>query len=101
MGQLNRSRVDLERTSQRLRWALPDPSREEERLAALIRHAQGVMGRGLEQQVERLNGFALQLRSLDPQRTLSRGYTVVQLRDDKQAITSVRQVKGRDRWIST
>ena len=97
MGQLNRSRVDLERTSQRLRWALPDPSREGERLAALIRHTRSVMGRGLEQQAERLNGFALQLRSLDPQRTLSRGYTVVQLRDDKQAITSVRQVKGRDR----
>ncbi len=94
---VSRGRSDLEQAWQRLQWAKPDPSRDRERLAALIKHAQSAFDRGLEQRVERLNGFALQLRSLDANRTLARGYAVVQRRDDKQAITSVRQVKGRDR----
>jgi exonuclease VII large subunit len=96
--------LDVERAAHRLRAALPDPSRERERVAALLRHAQTAVARTLEQRVERLNGFALQLRSLDPRRTLARGYAVVQLREDRagpparrKAITSVRQVKGRDR----
>ncbi len=96
-GQLNRGRVDLERTSQRLRWALPDVSRLAERVGAVWRSAQVAAQRTLEQRSDRLNGFALQLRSLDPKQTLARGYAVVQLRDGKQAVTSVRQVKGRDR----
>jgi len=96
-GQMNRARTDVDQASHRLRWALPDPSRDQERVAALVRHAQGAMSRSLEQRSERLNGFAMQLRSLDPRRTLARGYAVVQLREDKQAITSVHQVKGRDR----
>jgi len=65
--------------------------------AALVRHADSAVGRSLEQRSERLNGFVLQLRSLDPRRTLARGYAVVQLRENKLAITSVKQVKGRDR----
>lgn len=103
-GKVNQGRSDLERSSHRLRAALPDPSREGERVAALLRHAQTALARTLEQRVERLNGFAMQLRSLDPRRTLARGYAVVQLREDRagppagrKAITSVRQVKGRDR----
>ncbi len=96
-GKLTQRRVDLERASHRLRTALPDPSREQERVASLVRHARSAAERGLEQRVERLNGFGLQLRSLDPRRTLARGYAVVQLREGKQAITSVQQVKGRDR----
>ena len=37
------------------------------------------------------------LRSLDPRSTLARGYAVVQVRDSKQAVTSVAQVKGKER----
>ena len=96
-GKVNQGRLGLERASQRLRGSLPDPARERERVAALAKQADSAMGRGLEQRVERLNGFALQLRSLEPRRTLARGYAVVQLREGKQAITSVKQVRGRDR----
>ncbi len=39
----------------------------------------------------------LQLRSLNPNSTLARGYAVVQLRDGKQAITSTAQIKGKDK----
>ena len=68
-----------------------------DRLLTLAQLYDGVAARQRRPRVERLNGFGLQLRSLDPRRTLARGYAVVQLREDKQAITSVKQVKGRDR----
>ncbi len=96
-GRVKRGLLGVERAAQRLRWAVPDPAQQRERIEALVRHAGSAVGRALEQRSERLNGFALQLRSLDPRRTLARGYAVVQLREGKQAITSVKQVKGRDR----
>ena len=96
-GSLTQGRLGVERTSQRLRWALPDPSQQSERVATLMRQAGSALARSLEQRSERLNGFAMQLRSLDPRRTLARGYAVVQLREGKQAVTSVKQVRGRDR----
>ncbi len=63
------------------------------------------MERATARRSERLNSFAAQLRSLDPQRTLARGYAVVQMRGDtstgsgqaKRVITSVKQIRGRDR----
>jgi exodeoxyribonuclease VII large subunit len=87
----------VERSEHRLASALPDTGRLRERLGSLVRHASSVVGRSLEQRGERTNACALQLRSLDPRATLARGYAVVQLREGKQAITSVRQVKGKDR----
>jgi len=62
-----------------------------------VRHASVVLSGSLSRSGERTNACALQLRSLDPKATLARGYAVVQLRDGKQAITSVRQVRGKDR----
>jgi len=98
----NRGRVTqgingVERAGHRLKVALPDPSRHIERVAALVRHASVVLSGSLSRSGERTNACALQLRSLDPKATLARGYAVVQLRDGKQAITSVRQVRGKDR----
>ena len=55
------------------------------------------LARTLDQRSERVNACGLQLRSLDPHATLERGYAVVQLRDGKQAITSVAQVKGKEK----
>ncbi len=94
---VNHRRADMERAWQQLQWTRPDPSRNRERVAALIKHAQSAFDRGLEQRIERLNGSALQLRSLDASRTLARGYAVVQGWDDKQVITSVRKVQERER----
>lgn len=96
MGKVNTSRTELERARHRLRWALPDPATFRERLLALARRAHQAMERGLERHRERLNSFTLQLKSLDPQRTLARGYAIVQTRDEGQAVTSVQQVKPRD-----
>lgn len=100
LGLHNRVREGLarvERSEHRLASALPDTGRLRERLAALVRHASNVLGRSLDERGERTNAFAIQLRSLDPRATLARGYAVVQLREGKRAITSVHQVKGKDR----
>ena len=96
-GALERGVAGVERAGHRLQAALPDLSRRSERMVSLLRHASGVLGRALDQRSQRASAFALQLRSLDPRATLARGYAVVQLREGKQAVTSVRQVKGRDR----
>ena len=87
----------IQRADQRMSSALPDTSRYQERLEALLRHAAGGLGGGLSRRDERTKACLLQLRSLDPRATLARGYAIVQLRDGKQAITSVHQVKGKDR----
>jgi exodeoxyribonuclease VII large subunit len=96
-GHLNQRVVDLERAGRRLSSALPDVSRHNERLIALLRHAAGTLGRSFDQRIERTNSHASRLRALDPAATLSRGYAVVQIRDGKQAVISVKQVKGRER----
>ncbi len=96
-GRVNQRVVDLDRAGRRLASALPDLSRHSERLVSLLRHAGAGLARGLDQRVERTNSHASRLRALDPRATLARGYAVVQIRDGKQAVTSVKQVKGRDR----
>jgi len=87
----------VERAGHRLRSGLPDPARHAERVTALARHGAAAVKAALARATERTNGYALRLGTLDPSSTLARGYAVVQLRDDKQAITSTAQVKGRAR----
>ncbi len=96
-GRVNQGRTVTAHAVQRLRQAQPDPSSIRERLAALVLATEVAMERATARRGERLNSFAAQLRSLDPQRTLARGYAVVQMREDKQAVTSVKQVRGRER----
>jgi len=96
-SRLARGLTGVERAGDRLRAALPDTGRQRERLVSLLRHAARAAARSLEQRSGRVDSCALRLRSLDPHRTLARGYAVVQLREGKQAITSVKQVKGKDR----
>lgn len=88
---------EVDRCLHRLRLSLPDTGRQMERVANQVRHARNALERRLEQRRERAASLASQLRSLDPRATLARGYAVVQLREGKMAITSVRQVKGKDR----
>ena len=96
-AQAGQSRTAIERSLQRLRSALPDATQSRHRLGALVLAAEVAMERLTSRHGERLSGFAAQLRSLDPQRTLARGYAVVQMREDKQAVTSVKQVRGKER----
>ena len=96
-GKVSQGVMDVDRAGRRLASALPDTSRHAERLSSLLRHAATGLARGLDQRIERTNSSASRLRALDPAATLSRGYAVVQIRDGKQAVTSVKQVKGRER----
>jgi len=96
-NRLNQNIARIERAESQLASALPDTGRLSERLVALMRHASQVLGRSLDQRAQVTKARALQLRSLDPRATLARGYAVVQLHEGKQAITSVHQVKGKDR----
>ena len=92
-GRVAQGAQAVERSRHRMR--LPDVSRQQERVASSVRHALNAVVRTLERRDERVGGWANQLRSLDPRATLARGYSVVQLREGKQAITSVTQVQGK------
>ncbi len=94
-ARITRGAQSTEHTRHRLRAGLPDVARHRERLASSIRHALSAARRAVERRDERVAGWSNQLRSLDPRATLARGYAVVQLRDGKQAVTSVKQVKGK------
>ena len=94
---ITQSQINVDRAGRRLALALPDTSRYRERLTSLLRHAVTGLDRSLDQRMERTNSYASRLRALDPVATLSRGYAVVQIRDGKQAVTSVKQVRGRER----
>ncbi|MEX0681888.1 MAG: exodeoxyribonuclease VII large subunit [Dehalococcoidia bacterium] len=96
-GRLQRSAGETERAGHRLHTGLPDVRRHQERVVACVRHALSAVQRTVERRDERIAGWANQLGSLDPRATLARGYAVVQLRDGKQAITSVSQVHGKDK----
>ena len=96
-SRLSESVANVDRAGRRLALALPDTSRYAERLASLLRHAASGLARGLDQRTGGTSAYASRLRALDPSATLARGYAVVQIRDGKQAVTSVKQVKGRER----
>jgi exodeoxyribonuclease VII large subunit len=96
-GRIERSATGVDRAGHRMQAALPDPGRHRERIVSLLRHAVSAVARTTEQRLARVDGCAAQLRSLDPRSTLARGYAVVQVRDGKQAVTSITQVKGKER----
>jgi exodeoxyribonuclease VII large subunit len=94
---IDRESTGVERATRRLDASIPDFSRLTERLASQVRHAMNAASRALEQRATTIEGRKNQLGALDPNATLTRGYAVVQLRDGKQAITSIKQVKGKDK----
>jgi exodeoxyribonuclease VII large subunit len=96
-GRIERASSQLDRYGHRMRGAIPDPGRYRERITSMLRHAATNIAHTAQQRASRVDAYAAQLRSLDPQRTLARGYAVVQVRDSKQAVTSIRQVKGKER----
>lgn len=95
-GKVNQGRLDVERASQRLRWALPDLGQRRERVAGLLKAASVLLAQASGQRRERVHSLSLRLRALDPRHTLSRGYAIVQHRKEKRVVTSVAQLKGRD-----
>jgi exodeoxyribonuclease VII large subunit len=96
-GQVNQGRAATAQAVHRLRLAQPDAGPWRQRLGGLVLASEVAMERATSRRGERLSSFAAQLRSLDPRRTLARGYAVVQMREDRRVVTSVRQVQRRER----
>ncbi len=104
-GHAGRRRVNLEQLLLGLRRSVPDIGQERQRLAVVLRDIGSAMAQGLGSRRQRLNAYAVQLRSLDPTGTLARGYAVVEkanepalsLSNGGRVVRSVKQVKGRDR----
>jgi len=96
-GRLNEGVSSALQALQRLQSARPAPERLRERLLALARGAEAAVERATSARGERLDSFLARLGSLDPRSTLARGYAVVQMREDKRAVTSVGQVRARER----
>ncbi len=96
-GQVSQGRAATEQAVHRLRLARPEVGQWRQRLGGLVLAVEVAMERAATRRGERVSSFAAQLRSLDPRRTLARGYAVVQMREDRRVVTSVRQVQGRDR----
>jgi exodeoxyribonuclease VII large subunit len=96
-GRLERGAGQLERSRHQMRAAIPDPGRYRERITSLLRHGLSNIARATEQRAGRVEFCSAQLRSLDPRSTLARGYAVVQVRNSKEAVTSITQVKGKER----
>jgi len=96
-GQVARHHAEVERLALHLRRAGPDVHPQQERIAALLRSAMASVAQALTARRERVNGCAIQLRSLDPRSTLARGYAVVQRRADGRVVAKVGHVKARDR----
>jgi len=87
----------LDRAGHRMRSGLPDVPLLQERIVSLLRHAATGIARYREQSASRIGSCAGRLAALDPRATLARGYAVVQVRDSKEAVTSIAQVRGKER----
>jgi len=96
-GQVNQGRSAAAQVVNRLRLVRPDVGRWGQQLGGLVLAVEVAVERATTRRGERVSSFAAQLRSLDPRRTLARGYAVVQRREDRRVVTSVQQVQGRDR----
>jgi exodeoxyribonuclease VII large subunit len=96
-GLVARRHSEVERLALDLRRAVPDVARQRERVAALLRGAARAAAQAVSGRREGVNARAIQIRSLDPQATLARGYAIVQRRADGRVVTGVEQVKARDR----
>ncbi len=94
-GLLDEGRAGVQAAAVRLERSAPDLASRRLRLDELTRAGTGAVESCLRSLLQGVQGFSLQLRSLDPKATLGRGYALVQR--DGQAITSVRQVTAGER----
>ena len=94
-GLLDEGRAEVQATVVRLERTTPDLAGRRLRVDELTRAGTSAIESCLRSLRQGVQGFALQLRSLDPQATLGRGYALVQR--DGHAVTSVREVTVGER----
>lgn len=91
-------REELVRTERELARQTPRSRLErlQQQLDGTIETLQSEMQHKLALQGERLRGAALRLDSLDPRRTIARGFSIVRRGEDRRIVTSVQQVEPGD-----
>ena len=95
-GLTSQRRSDLVVLARRMETGLPDTQtlrRRVDDIGQLVQKASERLVQDGETQVE---GFSLRLRALDPAATLDRGFSIVELSDSGQVVTSAMQVSVGD-----
>ena len=96
IDQNSRRRSDLTVVMRRMEMGLPDTQTMRRRVDDVGRVVQSASSRVLSESKMRVESLGLRLRALDPLATLSRGFSIVQLPDTGQVVSSVKQVSQGD-----
>ncbi|MQG10553.1 MAG: exodeoxyribonuclease VII large subunit [SAR202 cluster bacterium] len=96
IDQDSRRRSDLTAVMRRMEQGLPDTQTIRRRVDDVGRVVQSASSRLLSESKIQVESLGLRLRALDPQATLGRGFSIVQLPDTGQVVSSVKQVSQGD-----
>ena len=96
IDQDSRRRSDLTAVMRRMEQGLPDTQTIRRRVDDVGRVVQSASSRLLSESKIQVESLGLRLRALDPQATLGRGFSIVQLPDTGQVVSSVKRVSQGD-----
>ena len=95
-GLTSQSRSDLVALARRMETGLPDTQTLRRRVDDIGQLVQRASERLVQDGKIQVEGFSLRLRALDPAATLDRGFSIVELSDSGQVVTSAMQVSVGD-----
>ena len=94
--QTGRRRSELKVLRRRMEVGLPDTQTLRRRVDDVGRVVQSASSRLLSESTIKVDGLGQRLRALDPLATLGRGFSIVQLPDTGQVVSSTKQVSDGD-----
>ena len=95
-GLTSQRRSDLAALARRMETGLPDTQTLRRRVDDIGQLVQRASERLVQDGKIQVEGFSLRLRALDPAATLDRGFSIVELSDSGQVVTSAKQVSVGD-----
>ena len=95
-NQTGRRRSELTVLRRRMEIGLPDTQTLRRRVDDVGRVVQSASSRLLSESTMKVDGLGQRLRALDPLATLGRGFSIVQLPDTGQVVSSTKQVSDGD-----
>ena len=96
MDQNSRRRVGLSSITRRMEMGLPDTQTMRRRVDDVGRVVQSASAKLLSERKIQVEGLGLRLRALDPLATLGRGFSIVQLPDSGEVVSSTNQIFAGD-----
>lgn len=96
MDQNSRRRVGLSSITRRMEMGLPDTQTMRRRVDDVGRVVQSASAKLLSERKIQVEGLGLRLRALDPLATLGRGFSIVQLPDSGEVVSSTNQILAGD-----